>query len=290
MNCKKFQTKSAPIASNDLANYSQTLDPTNDLVRKRSAPKGFLSEYQHSFYENPSTYDVNKANPTKYKDTLSFGNKRLLQEPFLLNNSDENDLVSYQRSEPVRSKTLNRLKNLIPENSSVSWYQSDFHFYGNNNQSNEMNGLDKVKKSYNSLDHYKSDYIKRFDEFNNGLIDTYSVTKGGALLMIRNHLNNSNNTPNRQNETESDVNKVKSQTIEPLAYAKYLPSSEQRNDEAKFYAPSSISSDDFKSDQSPVRKHDFRPIWIPKKYEGRNMFASHIGSTIFPDKARFLIS
>jgi hypothetical protein len=38
---------------------------------------------------------------------------------------------------------------------------------------------------------------------------------------------------------------------------------------------------------SMIREHDFRSPWIPKKYAGRNMFASHIDSTIFPDKAGF---
>lgn len=29
--------------------------------------------------------------------------------------------------------------------------------------------------------------------------------------------------------------------------------------------------------------HDFRSVWVPKKFEGRNMFASHIKGAIFPE-------
>lgn len=40
--------------------------------------------------------------------------------------------------------------------------------------------------------------------------------------------------------------------------------------------------------QSKIVTHDadFRSVWIPKKFEGRNMFASHIDRAIFPEKIK----
>lgn len=38
------------------------------------------------------------------------------------------------------------------------------------------------------------------------------------------------------------------------------------------------------NDRPNIRSHDFRPVWIPKKYPGRNMFYSHLDSSIFPGK------
>lgn len=40
--------------------------------------------------------------------------------------------------------------------------------------------------------------------------------------------------------------------------------------------------------QSKILTHDadFRSVWIPKKFEGRNMFASHIDRAMFPEKIK----
>lgn len=83
--------------------------------------------------------------------------------------------------------------------------------------------------------------MKNFEEMNNGLVDNYSLTKGGTILQLKNGLKNTN---------RSNVH-FSSQTNLP-----FLP-----------------------------RNHDLRSVWIPKKFEGRNMFASHIDSMIFPDKS-----
>ena len=50
---------------------------------------------------------------------------------------------------------------------------------------------------------------------------------------------------------------------------------------------SSGSMNTFKSGSGSIREHDFRSPWIPKKFNGRNMFISHIDSTIFPDKTGY---
>jgi hypothetical protein len=48
--------------------------------------------------------------------------------------------------------------------------------------------------------------------------------------------------------------------------------------ETKFESPS----------ESKIVTHDadFRSVWIPKKFEGRNMFASHIDRAMFPEKIK----
>lgn len=59
-------------------------------VKSRGSAKGFLSEYQSSFFNNKS--EPNKLIPVKAKDTLSFGNKSLLQEPYLFKNDDDGEI------------------------------------------------------------------------------------------------------------------------------------------------------------------------------------------------------
>jgi hypothetical protein len=130
-----------------------------------------------------------------------------------------------------------------------SWYKGDYGFYGNNEKNAIISPRVTIahREPYTTLNQYKTDHIKRFDELNSGLADSYSLTKGGALLSMR----------NKQNES-SDM------------------------ETSEFSAPKLVS-------QSAVsRSHDLRSVWIPKKFEGRNMFASHIDSTIFPDKARWV--
>jgi hypothetical protein len=86
---------------------------------------------------------------------------------------------------------------------------------------------------------------------NNGLADSYSLSKGGVLLQLR----NSNNNNSSDNIMTNYDNKA---------------SNSRGNNTLASHNP------------------DFRSVWIPKKYEGRNMFASHIDSAIFPNKTEYV--
>ena len=144
------------------------------------------------------------------------------------------------------SKALNRLNNMMPSNepnNGASWYQNDFNFVGS-----EDLAMDIKPKGYNSLDHYRSEYLRNFDELNKGFVDSYSKTKGSPPIV---------SSASREN-----------------AHSRALHVSQE------ILNPGSVH-------QMPkTRAHDFRPVWVPKKYDGRNMFVSHIDSALFPDKER----
>lgn len=134
---------------------------------------------------------------------------------------------------------------MMPSNDGVSWYQADFNFLGTDND---------TKSSYNSLNHYKSEYLRNFDELNKGLVDNYSKLKGSPPLI---------SSLNRENAHSRAIH-MSQENLKTDEYSKYpnIPK---------------------------TRPHDFRPVWVPKKYDGRNMFVSHIDSALFPDKERLLI-
>ena len=153
---------------------------------------------------------------------------------------------------------------MVPDGS-VSWLNES-------NSNLPLNGFEPTKSRYNSLNHYKSDYLRKFDESNSGFEDSYSMSKGGVLLQISRNNNNNNSFNNNQsitNTSQEFINKPSQQTNSTISYNKFLPEAQK------------IPYDPF--NKSPVRSHDLRSVWIPKKFEGRNMFASHIGSTIFPE-------
>lgn len=55
-------------------------------LKSRTLPRGFLSEYKHSYLTNSTPKHVYP----RIKDTLSFGNKSLLQDSFVLENIKNN--------------------------------------------------------------------------------------------------------------------------------------------------------------------------------------------------------
>lgn len=59
-----------------------------------------------------------------------------------------------------------------------------------------------------------------------------------------------------------------------------LDESKQQTANDRFQGPSEISK--------VAHDDDFRSVWIPKKFEGRNMFASHIGNAIFPEQQQYV--
>lgn len=220
-----------------------------------TVPKtGSITEYQTN-YHGVKSRERNKPVLSKMQDTLSFGDKRFINDPPQFGGSTEslnsgslyldgnNGAQNYKSS--LKSKNLNRLNNMVPEKT-LSWYKGDHGFYGNSSELNSGSQL-PANSSNNSSTSFKNDYIKKFEEFNSGLVDSYSITKGGVYLSGKDGKHEGYN----------------SQRL-PLS-AQNMPS------EQKLQTP---------------RDYDLRSAWIPKKFEGRNMFASHIESTIFPDKAR----
>lgn len=128
---------------------------------------------------------------------------------------------------------------MLPDGS-LSWYKAEHNFYGsdqNLDKKVESSNDEPIKKPKSS---FKNSYLKNFEELNKGFVDSYTLSKGGALLQVRNEM---------QSAKELSANNNKQENV--------------------------------------PRNHDLRSVWIPKKFEGRNMFVSHIDSTIFPEKKGF---
>ena len=87
----------------------------------------------------------------------------------------------------------------MPEDK-LSWYKGDYGFYGNNEKNDSS---PRLREPNNILNRYKNDHIKRFDEFNSGLADNYSMTKGGALLSTRNMSASNNELNYHSNENNN---------------------------------------------------------------------------------------
>lgn len=179
--------------------------------------------------------------PFKLKDSLTFGNNELP--------------ITTMANQQLRSKLLNRLTHMLPENTTASWLNES-------NKNLPLNGYEPTKSRYNSLNHYKRDYLSKFDELNGGFEDSYSMSKGGALLQITKN----NSVPLNATTTIDEPKNLPSQNLPSFSYNQFLPE-----------APSNSKA------AALVRNHDLRSAWIPKKFEGRNMFTSHIGSTLFPE-------
>ncbi len=150
---------------------------------------------------------------------------------------------------------------MLPYSDKVSWYQSDYSFYGsdenlNGNQTTRNSTEENHKHISKNLDHYKNEYLRNFDEMNKGFVDNYSISKGGVLLSISN-----------QNKLD-----------DPYA-------TKSNNSFGTNFSGDSYNK--FNSQSAKIREHDFRSVWKPKKFDGRNMFASHIDSAIFPDKIEY---
>lgn len=152
----------------------------------------------------------------------------------------------------------------MPNNENgVSWYQSEFNFLGSDDP---KSATKPTRSSYNSLDHYKKEYLRNFEELNKGLVDSYSMSKGSPPLV---------STREDANPHSKAIHMSQELFRAPLSDSSILNSSSSMMNESSKYPK--------------TRPHDFRPVWIPKKYDGRNMFVSHIESALFPDKERYLL-
>ena len=191
------------------------------------------------------------------------------------------------------------------EEEPTSSYKSEFHFYGTNQQQAGNEVVDSVSLSdpllkthtmdggvrqpYDSLNEYNKSYLRKFDETNQGFADNYSMSKGGVLLQIakKNKAASANDAMDKQESNLRTYQKFTAngaggggitQSSSSLAYDRYLPKKVQN-------LPSKQM--DGMNESLAAKQHRdsaFRSVFIPKKFVGRNMFASHIDSTIFPEK------
>lgn len=141
---------------------------------------------------------------------------------------------------------MDRLSRMLPNNENFGWPKAENSFFGHNDIYNKNDSsTENLNMNFKTIDNHKTDYLKKFDEYNKGFVDSYSEKKGSELLSV------SRTDSEFQNNTDSDyANRFRSQS-------------------------GALNS---------FRPHDFRSPWIPKKYSGRNMFVSHIDSALFPDK------
>lgn len=153
------------------------------------------------------------------------------------------DSGSSQNFEPqmMRSKVLDRLSRMMPNNERISWYKAENGFMGQ--EGSDLSKGYNVNKSFSTMDHHKDEYHKTFEELNRGFVDSYTEKRGTELVSM--------------SKAESDFNSASNLFKSNSGSVRSMPN---------------------------VREHDFRSPWMPKKYPGRNMFVSHIDSTLFPDK------
>lgn len=216
--------------------------PSAALLQQRGAPRGQLSEYQYQYLNNKnSTNKISKARPSDSLDVFSHNGVKSVNEFYSPSSGFEPQ---------IRSRVLDRLSRMMPNNPKISLESSkENNFFGHD----DPHKISEHKnKSYTTMDHHKSDYLKTFAESNKGFVDAYTERKGGDLVSIS---RNGTDFPtiNRQFQSSSSANL--------------------------------FNSNSGNSINTQKREHDFRSPWIPKKYDGRNMFVSHIDSTLFPDKS-----
>lgn len=97
INCKKFHHNLSEIKIDKSGLYDPRYSGSND-IKNKTLPKGFLSEYQHSYLNNPK----HKVDSARVKDSLSFGNKRFIQDPFLSQNSSDVGSFNESSQNPLR--------------------------------------------------------------------------------------------------------------------------------------------------------------------------------------------
>lgn len=226
ISCKRFFNQRQPTALNKGMNRFE------QNMTKPLTPKGQLSEYTHQYLKNK---EQEKMARVRAKDNIDIFNI----------NGKPNEFHSHSSNfEPqMRSKVLDRLSRMMPNNNeNVSWYKAETNFFGHNDIHN-TNEPHK-KKAHTTMDHHKDDYLKTFEEYNRGFVDSYTDKRGSELVS----LSKNGEDFSRQLASASDLFKSNSGSVHSH------------------------------------REHDFRSPWIPKKYSGRNMFVSHIDSALFPDK------
>jgi hypothetical protein len=133
---------------------------------------------------------------------------------------------------------------LLPDEK-LTWYKAEYNNFGNDLCSSSEVFNFKSSNQPEGLIKRRDAYFNRFDEMNNGLADNYSISKGGTLVKSSQNLSTAKKNDDLSNLKENS----------------YLTESKIQ-----------------------FREHDLRSIWIPKKFNGRNVFLSHIESTLFPEK------
>lgn len=213
------------------------LQRSNSQSAACRVPKGQLSEYQYQYLNSKEHARTEK---NKIKDNIDIFSRNGKPQDF---NSGS---ARFNSDSQLRSKVLDRLSRMMPNNENISWYKAENNFFGHNDVYNKNDSsTENLNPNFKTIDNHKNDYLKKFEEYNRGFVDTYSEKRGSELVSV------SRTDSEFQNNTDSDnANIFKSNS-------------------------GSISS---------FRAHDFRSPWIPKKYSGRNMFVSHIDSALFPDK------
>ncbi len=169
ISCKRFFNQS----------YEQRRQPKSpadtsclsSVMSQRVAPRqGQLSEYQYQYL---NAQNVSKESRTKMRDNIDI----------FSHNGKASDFRSPSSGfEPqMRSKVLDRLNRLMPNNPNVSWYKAENNFFGHDDVYKKNSG-DAVTGPTLPGDRQKQDYLKNFEEYNRGFVDSYSEKRGAELV------------------------------------------------------------------------------------------------------------
>lgn len=220
-----------------------------------------MSIYQTSFNETDLINHIPTDKPQnrmiKYRDTFTFEKKSFL------NNNGLPVVSNQQQAMPQITKSANQqYSTSIPLASSRI------------NTSTNAKGVNQYKSfALNLQDDTGTAYNQHFNYVGSEphiseRIQTYTGAFGP-----------------RQDEIAHAYKNESKQSPVPFSYNTNLPpinTSSQNNENGELVSNSYIYSGI--EDRPKVRSHDCRSVWIPKKYPGRNMFYSHLDSSIFPGK------
>ena len=215
-----------------------------------------MSIYQTSFNETDLINHIPTDKPQnrmiKYRDTFSFERKS-----FLNNGSPANNQQPLQQQQQVKSST---------NPTSIPLASTRF------NTSTNTKGVNQ----------YKSFALMNLqDDTNTAYNQHFNYVGSEPHISERIHSYNGAFGP-RQDEIASAYKGEVRVSPVPFSYTTSLPPINSQNNESELSSNSYIYSG--LEDRPKVRSHDCRSVWIPKKYPGRNMFYSHLDSSIFPGK------
>jgi len=237
----------------------------------------FQSQYQVSYNEVDLYNQIKSARPNRGKqtrDTFSFEKKSLLNtyDPYSSFSSASNN--EFQGINSRRPETGRQLPNSLLDVNKNSVYNQHYNYigaephlseriksidgaFGPNNQ--ELSQAFKSNASFNIEQQNSASYMPPKSVKNERTASAYNHINSNLVIIP-----NLNDRPGR-NETP----KVGPYPDSASAYGK---------------APQHNAHFNGMDERPTIRSHDFRPVWIPKKYPGRNMFYSHLDSSIFPGK------
>ena len=230
-----------------------------------------MSIYQTSFNDDQLINKISTEKPQnrmiKYRDTFTFEKKSFLNNS-VLPASKSPQPPQHENNESTKYASNNQYSQSVPLASSRIYSKSVNQFKTNALNSQQQDSSTAYNQHFN--------YVGAEPHISER-IPSYT----GAFGPKQEEIAYKFGSKNEANESKPAVSySYNSQD----SFNSNSMSSFQINDEAVQKSMNNNYMYSGIEDRPRVRSYDFRPVWIPKKYPGRNMFYSHLDSSIFPGK------